>query len=462
MVRLDAGLKAHIEAAGAREQQIAALGAEIKELRAKLDLLNSLPPDASTWAELIKHKDVHIANIEAIVRNRDEQITSLRQEITNYATGYGSVEQAKHYGRLLAEKEAVIQELNRACIERGAVIAELAASTTGVTAGLRKLWIAAASWTREKVTRPLGAWSFERFVEGYWMQIGVLKQYEPKAIAWDPKLRSAPKADPAALPQIGIVTPSFGQAAFLESTMLSILNQGYPRLLYAVQDGGSRDSSPAIIARYGAQLVHGESEPDNGQADAVRKGFAHIEPKLGPADVMAYLNSDDLLAPRSLAFVAGYFATHPDVDVIYGHRIIIDEEDREVGRWIMPPHEEESIEWIDYVPQETLFWRKRAWDMAGGIDPSFQFALDWDLLARFQKAGCAIVRIPYFLGCFRIHSQQKTHHAIHTTGAEEMARIRLRFHGTDKDNAAMIERHARRIRIRGTVTARLHAVGLRW
>jgi len=462
VVRLDAGLKAHIAAAGAREQQIAALESDRNALKDRLELLSSLPPDAATWAELIKHKDVHISNIEAMVRNREEQIEVLRQEITNYATGYGNVEQAKHYGRLLAEKEKVIQELNRACVERGAVIAELAASTNGFTASARKLWIAFSAFIRERITRPLSTGFVRNYVDSYWMQIGVLKQYDPRPIGWDERLRKAPRANPAALPQIGIVTPSFGQAAFLESTMLSVLNQGYAKLLYAVQDGGSKDASPAIIARYSDRLVHGVSEPDKGQADAVRKGFAHIEPRLGPTDVMAYLNSDDLLAPRCLAFVAGYFASHPEVDVIYGHRLIINEEDKEVGRWIMPPHEEDSIEWIDYVPQETLFWRKRAWDLAGGIDPAFQFALDWDLLARFQKAGCRIVRIPYFLGCFRIHSQQKTHHAIHTTGADEMAKIRLRFHGADKDNQAMIERHARRIRIRGTLTARLHALGLRW
>jgi glycosyltransferase involved in cell wall biosynthesis len=229
-----------------------------------------------------------------------------------------------------------------------------------------------------------------------------------------------------------------------------------------VQDGASRDSSPEIIERYAARLTHWASEPDKGQADAIRKGFSHISPELGPNDIMAWFNSDDLAAPRALAFVATYFARHPDVDVIYGHRIIIDDADREVGRWILPSHEEDSIEWIDYVPQETLFWRKRAWDVAGGIDPTFQFALDWDLLARFQQAGCKIVRLPYFLGCFRVHSQQKTSQVIHTTGADEMARIRLRFHGSEKDDAAMIEQHARRIRFRGAVTARLQAAGIRW
>ena len=159
VIRLDAGLKAHIAAAGAREQRIVEIDADREALKARLELLSSLPPDAATWAQLIKYKDVHIGNIEATVKNREEQIELLRQEIENYANGFGNVEQAKHYGRLLAQKEAVIQELNRACIERGKVITELAASTTGFTAKLRKLWIAfSASW-RERISRPLAAWS---------------------------------------------------------------------------------------------------------------------------------------------------------------------------------------------------------------------------------------------------------------------------------------------------------------
>jgi len=459
VIRLDAGLKAHLAAAAARDQRIAQLEEERGALAARLELLNYLPPDADVWAKGMYDKDVHIGNIETMVRDRDRVIEELRRSVDNYASGYGGTEQAKHYGRLLAEKEAVIQELHRTCVEREAVINELAAGATSATAKLRKLWIACAAAVRAKLAQPIAKRLFRLAVEDYWMQIGVLRQYAPRPIAWDKRL-GARGAGP--LPKLGIVTPSYGQPAYLESTMLSILNQAYPSLLYVVQDGASRDASPEIIARYAARLRHWASEPDKGQADAIRKGFAHIEGELGPDDVMAWFNSDDLVAPRALAFVGAYFAAHPDVDVVYGHRIIIDEADREIGRWIMPRHEADSIEWIDYVPQETLFWRKRAWDLAGGIDPSFQFALDWDLLARFHKAGCLIVRLPYFLGCFRVHAQQKTSQVIHTTGADEMARIRLRFHGTDRDDAAMIERHARRIRFRGALAARLHAAGIRW
>ena len=461
VVRLDAGLKAHIAALPQWERRVARIEAERDALAARLELLGRLPPDVEMWAKVIYDKDVHIGNIEAALRNQDGEILALKQAISNYASGYANTEQARHYGRLLSEKEAVIQELNRACIEREAVINQMVAEATTATAAFRKLWIALKLGVSEKLWRPVESWVFRKVVEDYWMQIGVLRQYEPRPIAWDRRLPRPRVADDA-LPKIAIVTPSFEQPAFLESTMVSILNQDYPKLLYVVQDGASHDASAQIIERYAPRLRHWASEPDKGQADAIRKAFAHIEPDLGPDDIMAWFNSDDLMAPRALRFVASYFAAHPRVDVVYGHRIIIDDADREIGRWIMPRHERESIEWIDYVPQETLFWRKRAWDLAGGIDTTFQFALDWDLLARFRQAGCRIVRLPYFLGCFRVHAQQKTSQVIHTTGAQEMARIRSRFHGAEKDSAANIERQARRIRFRGALTARLHAAGIRW
>ena len=83
---------------------------------------------------------------------------------------------------------------------------------------------------------------------------------------------------------------------------------------------------------------------------------------------MAWLNADDLLLPGTLHYVASYFQRHRDVEVIYGHRVIIDEQDREIGRWVLPPHDADVLRWADYVPQETLilFWRRRLWERTGG------------------------------------------------------------------------------------------------
>ncbi len=438
--------------------------AENNALKAERDVhhktLAALPADAAKAADTIANQVVHIRNIESLLKHREAELADARTSAAHRAAGLHDLENAKHYGRLLAEKEAVIQSLRRGLAERDTVIKELLSDLTHSTGDLRKLWIAASAHAREHWWRPLDAWLFRRVVENYWMQIGVLRHYEPRPLRWD-RLPRGRRPDPS-LPRIAVVTPSYGQEKFVERTLRSVLDQQYPKLLYVVQDGGSKDRSPAIIAAHASRLHHWESVRDAGQADAIRRGFDHVTAGLGPDDLMAWLNSDDLLAPGALRYVAEYFAAHPEVDVIYGHRIIIDDDDRDVGRWIMPRHDPATLEWIDYVPQETLFWRKRAWDRAGGIDPSFQFALDWDLLARFQQAGCRLVRLPYFLGAFRVHAEQKTSQAIHTTGADEMRRIRTRFHGERQDDFETINRHARHARFWGAITARLFGLGLRW
>ena len=95
----------------------------------------------------------------------------------------------------------------------------------------------------------------------------------------------------------------------------------------------------------------------------------------------------------------------------------------------MPQHDSGALQWADYVPQETMFWRRELWDKVGGLDESFKFALDWDLLLRFEEAGAKFHRLPEFLGAFRVHHEQLTSAAISSVGAEEMTRLRQRCHG---------------------------------
>jgi len=438
-----------------RESSLSATTAELEELKARLA---ALPPEAAQYAQWLHERNTRIANLEAAADARDRAIRELQASIDNFHHGYGELEQIKRYGKWLHEKEAVIQQLKRACDEREALIRQLAAKAVGL-GRVHQAAAALSGYFRQKGWQPLKNGIFKKVVEDYWMKLGVLRHYEPRPIAWDKKLPSRGRLPEPALPAMVIVTPSYNQDKFLESTMLSVLNQNYPKLRYRVQDGGSKDRSVEIIQRYADRLAGWYSGKDRGQSDAIRQGFDHLPGQSG--DIMAWLNSDDLIAPRALRFVAEYFARHPKVDVIYGHRIIIDDHDREIGRWIMPPHDRASLEWIDYVPQETLFWRRRAWDAVGGLDPTFQFALDWDLLVRFQQAGARIVRVPYFLGCFRLHSEQKTSAHIHTTGHEEMTRLRTRIHGPHPD-PSRIEHYARKARFQAALHARLHQLGVRF
>ena len=228
-------------------------------------------------------------------------------------------------------------------------------------------------------------------------------------------------------PKISVVTPSYQQAAYLEQTLCSVLKQLGLTDEYVVQDGGSTDGSVEIIKLHAEKLHSWSSAPDLGQADAIAKGFAKTSG--GPGDLMAWINSDDTYLPGTFDFVADYFGRHPDVDVVYGHRILIDEHSREIGRWFLPRHDNAVLRLNDFVPQESLFWRRRAWDKVSGLDTSFKFALDWDLLLRFEAAGAKIIRVPYFLACFRIHSSQKTAAQMATVGQTEINRLRTRANG---------------------------------
>jgi glycosyltransferase involved in cell wall biosynthesis len=240
---------------------------------------------------------------------------------------------------------------------------------------------------------------------------------------------------PAAAPTISIVTPSLQHGRFLERTLASIVGQQYPALEYVVQDGGSTDETLDVLRRFEPRLSSWASEPDGGQADAVNRGFARTT-----GEVMGWLNSDDLLLPGALATIGRLFTSRPDVDVVYGHRLVIDERDRKVGSWILPRHSDRVLGLADYVPQETLFWRRRVWDAVGGhVDESFQFALDWDLLLRFRAAGAKIVRVPRFLGAFRVHSKQKTL-VDSAVGAAECARLLRGVHGRELSRVEILGR----------------------
>lgn len=260
-------------------------------------------------------------------------------------------------------------------------------------------------------------------------RLGNLNQYAPRPMqietTW-PTLHNPEKC-----PKISVVTPSYQQADYIERTIRSVTDQGYPNLELFVQDGGSKDYTVQVLEENDHLLTGWVSERDTGQSQAINRGFSRTT-----GDIMAWLNSDDLLLPGSLNTVAEFFSKNPEIDVVYGNRLLIDEQDREIGRWIMPGHDGDVLSWVDYVPQETMFWRRSAWEKAGGqIDESFRFAMDWDLIIRFRESGARFAHIPRFLGAFRIHEHQKTSAAINDIGFAEMNRIRERVLGYVPDRA---------------------------
>lgn len=262
---------------------------------------------------------------------------------------------------------------------------------------------------------------------------GNLRQYSPRRVRKEvfPNLPLPKNA-----PSICIVTPSLNQGAYIRATVESILQNYVPNLDYLIMDGVSQDNTCQILEEL-TQNYHGtfrwQSAPDQGQPDAINRGFAQVN-----GDLMAWINSDDLLMPGALRFITTFFAAHPEVDVIYGHRLLINAQGQEIGRWVVPAYYRGCLKYFDFVPQETLFWRRRIWEKAGGrLDENYRFALDWELLQRFERTGAKFVRVPYFLGCFRVHEEQKTSSQINEIGKREMESLRPKFNNEMEFRALM-------------------------
>jgi GT2 family glycosyltransferase len=202
------------------------------------------------------------------------------------------------------------------------------------------------------------------------------------------------------LPSITIVTPSYGQAAFVESTLRSVLLQGYPRLQYLVVDGGSQDASPDIIRKYERWLDGWVSEKDRGQSDAINKGFARAT-----GEIVAWLNSDDRLMPGALLGVARMVRTRPDAVAWAGRVRSVTPAGRLI--YVQVPRGLTLGDLADFghagqLAQPGCFFRRATLEKVGPLSEELHYVLDVDLWLRLAAAGS-------FVGCEEVWAEETIH-----------------------------------------------------
>lgn len=202
---------------------------------------------------------------------------------------------------------------------------------------------------------------------------------------------------------VSIVTPSYNQARFIEGTIQSVLSQDYPQIEYLVVDGGSTDHSVDIIRRYADRLTGWVSEKDRGQTDAINKGFARAT-----GEILAWINSDDTYEPGAVSAAVEFLREHPEVGMVYGDCNYINEQGEVIGRFHSKQTSYRRIrQGYNHIPQQTMFFRAELWKQLGPLDPSFHFAMDYDLWTRIS-ARSEIKYVPQTWANFRLHTSAKT------------------------------------------------------
>ena len=210
-------------------------------------------------------------------------------------------------------------------------------------------------------------------------------------------------------PKISIVTPSYNQGDYLEDTILSVLGQNYPNLEYIIIDGGSTDNSVEIIKKYEKHLACWVSEKDEGQAQAINKGF-----QKSTGEIMAWLNSDDMYMPNILKNISSLMNPSDDI-LLYGQCMHMENNKNGLNSWgsnILNP-QSEDLSLIDYIIQPSTFWTRKVWEKVGCINTEFHYAFDWDWFLKAKNKNIKFVSINKTLSIYRIHSNHKS-----STGGE--------------------------------------------
>jgi len=214
------------------------------------------------------------------------------------------------------------------------------------------------------------------------------------------------KPDGTPWPRVSLVTPCFNSGDYLEESIRSALLQGYPDLEYVIMDGGSTDSSEAIIRKYEPWLAYWESRPDRGQSHAINKGLAKCT-----GMYFNWHNADDLLLPGSLGETVRGFDSYPEAVYLARYRMLLDDTGAcKPKRTEMPARRIEDRDTFVVISggsQPGGLMRRDSVVAAGGIDETLDCCMDEDLQLRLLIQGPAyFLEGPGFV--FRVRSQQKS------------------------------------------------------
>lgn len=200
---------------------------------------------------------------------------------------------------------------------------------------------------------------------------------------------------------ISIVTPSYNQGSYIETTIESVLNQNYPNIEYIVVDGGSTDGTVEILKKYEGRLKW-ISEKDHGPEDAIAKGFS-----MATGEIFGWIASDDKYEPDAIQKVMDKFNQAPEVAMVYGRCQYVDRNGAVIGECPTEPFNYDYLAVYNIVAQPSAFFRRSVYESVGGISLELRQASDYDLWIRLTKNQEAIY-LPEFLSSYRLHYAAKT------------------------------------------------------
>jgi len=201
-------------------------------------------------------------------------------------------------------------------------------------------------------------------------------------------------------PKISIVTPSYNFAKYIEDCINSVLEQNYPNFEHIIIDGGSTDGTVEILKKY--PHLKWISEPDEGQTDAINKGF-----KMITGDIIAWLNADDYYHPNIFYKIADIF-NKTNIKWIYGNSEFVDKYGNLLCKKKALPYSKTVLKIGGFlIHQPSVFLKREILNEIGYPDKNFHGVMDIEWFNRIANKYDPLPINIYF-SSFRWHESSKS------------------------------------------------------
>tara|TARA_A100001015_G_scaffold238672_1_gene271690 strand:+ start:430 stop:1338 length:909 start_codon:yes stop_codon:yes gene_type:complete len=208
------------------------------------------------------------------------------------------------------------------------------------------------------------------------------------------------------LEKISIVMPSYNKVDFIEQSILSVLNQNYPNIELIIIDGGSTDGTVEIIKKYNQYITFWVSEKDQGQSDALNKGFKHCT-----GSIYGFLNSDDVYLPGAFKSSSLILEKNLDKKIIFGDWLSLDKKNFIIDYNHAFDFNLNHFKYEGFhLSATSMFWRSEVHRRFSGFDNNLYYTMDYQLILEFgiNEGENSFKRIPKVLAGFRRYKGQKT------------------------------------------------------
>lgn len=215
--------------------------------------------------------------------------------------------------------------------------------------------------------------------------------------------------------------------AYLRAAVQSVLAQTHRSFeLIIVEDPSSQSAAEVLEEFSDPRIRHHQRPARGGLTTALRDGMA-----MARAPLIARLDSDDVCLPQRLAVQVKYLQDHPDVAVVGTRISVVDDQNRVIGRRLLPlTHDEiaSALRRYNCISHPSVLFRKAAVEAAGGYDPAARIE-DYDLWCRMVVAGYRFANLADDLVQYRFHLQSLRSTNVHNVIRETIAVKKKYFDG---------------------------------